>query len=94
MSIENHEFTGDIRPIKVLSANQTAVVICTKNIPWLALDKNDAIALAKHFNLTAYDIDCSEFKELQIDANQADESHHDEIVSIKATAINTSKRIS
>jgi hypothetical protein len=55
MSIEKHKFC-DMYNAKVLSANQSAVVIDTKLIPWFALHKDDAIALAKHFNLTAKDI--------------------------------------
>jgi len=59
-----------------------------------ALQKRDVIALAKHFKLTAYDIDCSEFKALQIDANQADEDHFDECVKIQADKIKINKRLS
>ena len=55
MSIEKHKFSDMYVP-KVLSANQTAVVIETNKLPWVSLDKSDAIALAKHFNLTAKDI--------------------------------------
>jgi hypothetical protein len=55
MSIERHEFS-DMHSPKVLSANQTAVVIETNKLPWVSLDKSDAIALAKHFNLTAEEI--------------------------------------
>ena len=55
MNIEDYEFSGDIYPPKVLNANQTAVVLETIN-KWLALDKNDAIALAIHFRLTSDDI--------------------------------------
>ncbi len=93
MSIEDYEFSGDICPPKVLNANQTAVVLETIG-KWLALDKNDAIALAKHFKLTAHDIECSEFKALQDYSNQADEDHWDECIKIQADKNKINKRLS
>lgn len=92
MSIESYEFSDMYHP-EVISANETAVVLETNVLPWLSLNKEDAIALSKHFNLTAYDIDCSEFKALQIDANQADEDHYDECVAIQADKIKINKSI-
>jgi len=57
------------------------------------INKSDVIALAKHFNLTAHDIDCSEFKALQTDADATDEAHFDEIVQIQADKIKINKRV-
>ena len=93
MSIEDYVFSGDIYPAKVLSANEVAVVLETKDKPWMALDKGDAIALAKHFNLTAHDIECTEYKALCADLNQVDEDHFDELVEIQANKIKSNKSI-
>ena len=55
MNIKKHEFC-DYAMHEVKSANNIAVTIDVKRAPWIALYKDDAIALAKHFNLTPDDI--------------------------------------
>ena len=55
MSILNYEFSDMYMP-KVLDANETAVYLEVEELPWVGLDKNDAIALAKHFKLTSDDL--------------------------------------
>jgi len=55
MDIEEHEFSDMYMP-KVLSANDTAVALNVEDLPWVAIDKSDTIALAKHFKLTADDL--------------------------------------
>ena len=55
MNIKDYEFS-DYAMFKVVCANGIAVSIDTKSAPWVALYKDDAIALAKHFKLTAQDL--------------------------------------
>ena len=55
MSIEKHELSDMYMP-KVLNANDTAVCLEVKGLPWIGLDKSDVIALAKHFKLTSDDL--------------------------------------
>ena len=62
MNIENHEFSDMYMP-KVLNANETSVCLEVKGLPWIALDKQDVIALAEHFKLTADDLTNSTDKE-------------------------------
>ena len=55
MNIKDHEFQdGGINSIE--SANEIAVCINVDGAPWVALFPDDVIALAKHFKLTADDI--------------------------------------
>tara|TARA_R110000772_G_scaffold248400_1_gene362414 strand:+ start:476 stop:646 length:171 start_codon:yes stop_codon:yes gene_type:complete len=56
MNIEQHEFSDMYMP-KVLSANEIAVVLSVEELPWVSLNKEDTIALAKHFKLTSADIE-------------------------------------
>lgn len=55
MSILNYEFSDMYMP-KVLNANDTAVCLEVNELAWIGLDKNDVIALAKHFKLTSDDL--------------------------------------
>ncbi len=55
MKIEDYEFC-DLAEPKVLNANDTAVCLNTDEMPWIAIFKEDVIALAKHFKLTADDL--------------------------------------
>jgi len=55
MNIKTHEFC-DYAMYEVKSANNIAVTIDVKRSPWIALYRDDAIALCKHFKLTADDI--------------------------------------
>ena len=55
MDILNYEFSDMYIP-KVLNANETAVCLEVKELPWVAIDKNDVVALAKHFKLTGDDL--------------------------------------
>jgi len=55
MTIEDYEFS-DIYMPKALNANDTAVCLEVKELPWIGLDKQDVIALAKHFKLTSDDL--------------------------------------
>jgi len=55
MKIEDYSFV-DFSIGRVSSANEVGVAIETKRSPWVALYKNDVIALAKHFKLTADDL--------------------------------------
>lgn len=48
------------------------------------VDKAYAIKLAKRFKLTAYDIECSEYKALQLDTDKIDELHFDECAKFHA----------
>lgn len=93
MDFDDYEFMDMASP-EVLSANDTAVTLNVKDLRWLALFPEDVIALAKHFKLTAHDIDCSEFKALQAYSDQADEDHFDECAKIRASVNNINKRIS
>ena len=56
MNIEDYEFTdGGINSIE--SANEIAVCINVDAAAWVAIFKEDAIQLAKHFKLTADDLE-------------------------------------
>lgn len=55
MTIEDYEFSDMYMP-KALNANDTAVCLEVKELPWIGLDKQDVIALAKHFKLTSDDL--------------------------------------
>ena len=55
MSILNYEFSDMYMP-KVLNANEVAVALNVEDLPWVAIDKNDVVALAKHFKLTSDDL--------------------------------------
>ena len=55
MDIKNYEFSDMYMP-KVLSENETAVALNVEDLPWVAINKSDVIALAKHFKLTAEDL--------------------------------------
>lgn len=55
MSIRKHEFC-DYAMYEVKSENSIAVTIDVKRAPWIALYRDDAIALAKHFKLTEDDL--------------------------------------
>ena len=59
----------------------------------IEFDKHDVIMLAKHFKLTAHDIQCTEYKALCADLNLADEQHFDEVVELTANKIKINKRI-
>lgn len=92
MSIKDYKWFDVFQPV-ILSANSTAVTIAVNEHPRLAIGKCDAIALAKHFNLTAHDIECTEYKALCADLNQVDEDHFDELVKIQANKIKINKSI-
>lgn len=51
MKLENYEFI-DFGIGSLRNVNDIAVCIDTENTPWMALYRDDVIALAKHFNLT------------------------------------------
>ncbi len=89
MSIEDYKFSDMYEP-KVLSANETAIVLDTKDLPWVALSKADIIMLTKEAKLTAHDIECSEHAELQKYCQQLE----DELIDIQTTTNNTSTRLS
>ena len=55
MSILNYEFSDMYMP-KVLNANEVAVALNVEDLAWVAINKNDAVALAKHFKLTGDDL--------------------------------------
>jgi hypothetical protein len=82
MNIEDYEFTDIYKP-KVLSLDDEAVLLDTENIPLLALFKDDVIALAKHFNVTANDLGLPSTKDLQDDLNLADEIAFDECAALR-----------
>ena len=92
MSIDKHEWFDMYQP-EVLSANETAVVLGSKEHAWIAIGKKDAIALAKHFNLNAHDIDCSEFKALQDDSDTIDEAHFDECVELRTQVAELNRKL-
>ena len=50
---------------------------------WVFFDKDDVIALAKHFKLNAHDIECQEHIALQNDADAIDELHFDECQDLR-----------
>ena len=55
MNIEDYEFIDMAKP-KVVSANEVAISLEVKHTPWVALFKDDIIAMAKHFDLTVNDL--------------------------------------
>ena len=56
MSIKDYEFSA-YAMYEVKSANNIAVTIDVKRAPCVALYRDDAIALAKHFKLTTDDLE-------------------------------------
>jgi len=96
MSIEDYNFSDtDLHTVEIDGyADNEYLRFMTHELNEFTRTKDDVVALAKHFKLTAYDIDCTEFKALQIDANQADEDHFDECVKIQADKIKINKRLS
>jgi len=56
MSIVKHEFSDSIAHVACANADENQVSIKMKSTPWLFFDKNDVIALAKHFKLTSDDL--------------------------------------
>ena len=83
MSIKNHKWYDTGKP-KVLSINQEAICLGVKNLPWVAISKDDVIAMAKHFELTGVDIDCPVLKRKQGEIDSVDESHFDEVAELEA----------
>ena len=55
MNIKDYEFQDLSKP-EVLNVNDTAVCLRTVEMPWIAIFREDVIALAKHFKLTANDL--------------------------------------
>lgn len=56
-------------------------------------DKHDVIMLAKHFKLTAHDIDCQSIKNMQDEIDLADEVHFDDLAECRATVMKHNKGI-
>mgnify|MGYP003385511163 CR=1 FL=1 len=56
MSITKHEFSDSIACVTCANADEEQVSIQMKPTPWLFFDKQDVIALAKHFKLTSDDL--------------------------------------
>lgn len=54
--ISGHNFSDTISEIKVVSANAVGACIKRPGEYWIMLDKQDAIALAKHFKLASKDL--------------------------------------
>ncbi|MEE8288969.1 MAG: hypothetical protein V3R25_06105 [Nitrosomonadaceae bacterium] len=57
------------------------------------LHKHDVIAMAKHFKLTAHDIDCQEFKALQKYSDSADEESFDREAKIQSNVNSKNKSV-
>lgn len=82
-SIKEHEFS-DYAMHKAVCANSIAVTINVNSAPWIALYKDDAIALAKHFKLNAHDIECQEYIALQKYYAQVEEDAFDNDAKLHA----------
>ena len=82
MSIDKHEWFDMTAKIKRVT--DIAVCLDTKDIPWVGIGMCDVIALAKHFNLTAEDINCTKLKDKQSEIDTADEMAFDECAELRA----------
>lgn len=91
MSIENYGFSDS----DVFALNyKDGIYLYDEHIDGnISINKNDSIALAKHFKLTAHDIECTEYQALCADLNQVDEDYFDELVEIQAHKIKINKSI-
>jgi hypothetical protein len=57
MDITKHEFADSIAQIEVEPLDEPeALVIKVKGVSWLFFDKDDVVAMAKHFNVTEIDL--------------------------------------
>lgn len=93
MSIEDYDFK-DIMVKGVNHANKAGVNIGLRcEASSVIIYKNDAIALAKHFKLTAEDINCERVKELRDELDEADEIHFDELAACKAQIADLNNRL-
>ncbi len=43
--------------VGVIKSDETTITLDTKNSDWIAMYKDDVIAMAKHFNLTSDDLE-------------------------------------
>lgn len=95
MSIENYKFSDDdMLLLSNLDDDILHLTIRRGSIgSILELNRLDVIAMAKHFKLTAHDIECTEYQALCADLNQVDEDHFDELVEIQANKIKINKSI-
>lgn len=95
MSIDEHEFNdNDISIIDSTSdLSVLELAVDRDSSGFFYLEKEDAIALAKHFKLNAHDIDCSEFKALQDDSNAIDEAHFDECAKLRTQVAELNRKL-
>ena len=56
--LTNHEFSDDIAGIKVTNADEDTITVkfTAGAAHWAFFDKDDVIAMAKHFKLTTKDL--------------------------------------
>lgn len=94
IDIESHEFKDE--DVHAQIQGDEVWLVATA---YSAVNKADVIALAKHFNLNAHDIDCSEHKALQEyyaqieeDSFDSDAKLHTEIAELNRKL--TMKRVS
>lgn len=92
MSISKHEF-NDADVIDAMMFNGGVHIEMSECNSQVSFTKADIIAMAKAVNLTAHDIECTEYKALCADLNQVDEDHFDELVEIQANKIKINKSI-
>lgn len=91
MNIEEHKWS-DIAVV-LRHQNDTAVCLGTNKADWVGIYRLDAIAIAKHFKLTAEDINCPMLKAKQEELNEADLRHFDEIAELKSKISELEKRL-
>ena len=92
MNIEDYEFSGSgvAGAMALFDGSVNVFVVGARDTTFT---KDDIIAMAKAVNLTAHDIQCTEYKALCADLNLADDIHYEELVKIQANKIKINKRI-
>ena len=91
MSIEDYKLEDDTT--SVISISFDGAVMINTGCDVAIITKLDTIALAKHFKLTAHDIDCQTIKDMQDEIDLADEVHFDDLAECRATVMKHNKGI-
>lgn len=93
MSIEDYEFI-DILVDRVWHSSNNGVNIKLRSkANSVIIYRKDVIALAKHFKLTASDINCTEAKALRDELDEADSDHFDECAELRAEIARINREI-
>jgi hypothetical protein len=53
MKIEDYEFSDTIAELKCTNSSDEQITIKSEQTPWHFINKQDVIAMAKHFKITA-----------------------------------------